>query len=199
MSLAEIQRSMSLYGLSIFLILGTIGNLLLICILLQRTHRRNPCSLYLLSTAVVNFILIQCILPVTIYSADNIDPENISIVWCKIRSYLFHSLLMLYRYYRIAACVDRVAICSPHASIRAFSKFHIARRIILIITIIWLSIPIHLAVYFRIENNQCVPQSGVYSIFFSIYSIIISCWSPPITMTILVIISFRNLRKVCRN
>ena len=197
--LAEVQRALSLYGIPIFLALGTIGNALFICILSQRTHRRNPCSLYLLFTAIVNFILIQCILPLTIYSANHIDPQNISLTWCKIRSYLFNSLLMLYRYSKIAACFDRVAICNSRPTIRAFSNVRMAGRVIFIITIVWLLIPIHLAMYFQIENNRCVPKSGPYSIFFSIYSIIVSCWSPPIIMAILGIISFRNLKKVSRN
>lgn len=135
-NLANVQQGISLYDLSILLGLGTVGNFLLICILLQRTHRRNPCSLYLLLTAIVNLILILCLLPVGIYSANNIEPQSYSLAWCKIRSYLFNILLMLYRYYEIAACAYRVALCSSRASVRALNNIRVARRVILIITII---------------------------------------------------------------
>ncbi|CAF0934314.1 unnamed protein product [Rotaria sp. Silwood1] len=195
-SLAQAQRAMSLYGLSTFYILGTIGNFLLIRILIQLTHRRNSCSLYLLSGTVVNFILIQCILPLAIYSADHGDPQNSLLIWCKIRSYLFNALLMLYRWYKMAACIDRAAMCSRHVWIRAFSNVSIAYRTISIITIIWLLIPIHLGVYFRIESGRCVPQSGIYAKLFSAYSIIISGWSPPIVMAIFGFIAYRNLKKI---
>lgn len=195
-SLAQVQRDMSFYGLSIFYILGTIGNFLLICILVQRTHRRNSCALYLLAATIVNFILIQCILPLAIYSADHVDPQNVSLIWCKIRSYLFNGLLMLYRWYKMAACIDRAAMCSRHAWIRSFSQARVAHRVILIITIVWLLIPIHLAVYFQIESGHCVPQSGVYAKLFSAYSILISGWSPPIVMAVFGIIAYRNFKKV---
>ncbi|CAF0835077.1 unnamed protein product [Adineta steineri] len=195
-TLAQAQRAMSSYGLSTFYILGTIGNFLLICILIQRTHRQNSCALYLLSTSIVNFILIQCILPASIYSADHVDPQNISLVWCKIRSYLFNSLLMLYRWYKMAACLDRAAMCNRHAWIRSFSSARVACRTILIITILWLLIPIHLAAYFRIESNRCIPQSGIYAKFFSVYSIVISGWSPPTVMGIFGYIAYKNLKKV---
>ena len=195
-TLAQVQEAMSLYGLSTFLILGTIGNLLLICILIQRTHRRNSCSLYLLSATVVNLILILCILPLAIYSADHVDPQNVSLLWCKIRSYLFNALLMLYRWYKMAACIDRAAMCSRRPWIRALSEARTARRTISVITIVWLLIPIHLAVYFRIESNRCVPESGLYAKLFSAYSIIVSGWSPPITMICFGLIAYRNLRNV---
>ena len=195
-SLIEVQQYMSLYALSTFYILGTIGNFLLICVCLQRNHRRNSCSLYLLSASIVNFILIQCILPLAIYSANHPDPLNISLIWCKIRSYLFNALLMLYRWYKMAACIDRAAICNRHARIRAFADIRIAYRVVLIITIVWLLIPIHLAIYFRIESDRCAPEQGIYAKFFSAYAIVISGWSPPIVMIIFGTIAYVNLKKV---
>lgn len=195
-SLIEAQRYMSLYGLSTFYILGTIGNFLLISVCLQRNHRRNSCSLYLLCASIVNFILIQCILPLAIYSANHPDPQNTSLIWCKIRSYLFNALLMLYRWYKMAACIDRAAICNRHARIRAFTDIRMAYRVILIITIIWLLIPIHLAVYFQIESDRCTAERGTYAKFFSAYSIVISGWSPPIVMIVFGTIAYVNLKKV---
>jgi hypothetical protein len=144
----------------------------------------------------VNFILIQCILPLAVYSGNHVDPQNVSLIWCRIRSYLFNALLMLYRWYKMIACIDRAAMCSRYAWIRSFSKARIACRAILIITIIWLLIPIHLAVYFEIESGRCVPRSGTYAKFFSAYSIVISGWSPPIVMMIFGIIAYRNLKQV---
>jgi len=74
----------------------------------------------------------------------------------------------------------------------------IAYRVILIITIVWLLIPIHLAIWFRIESGRCVPESGIYAKLFSAYSIAISGWSPPIVMAIFGTIAYRNLKKVSR-
>jgi hypothetical protein len=106
---------------------------------------------------------------------------------------------MLYRWYKMAACIDRATMCNRHARIRSFSVARIAYRAILIITIVWLLIPIHLLVYFRIESGQCVPQSGTYAKFFSAYIIVNSAWLPPIVMVTFGIIAYRNLKKVRQN
>lgn len=195
-SLQYIQRCLSLYGLSILYILGTIGNLFLMGLLSRRSYRRNPCSLYLLSAAVVNFILIQCMIPLALYSTDRIEPQHFSSAWCKIRSYLFHALLMLSRWYKMVACVDRAVMCSRRVWIRNLSDARTARRAILIITSAWLLIPVHLAVFFRIESNRCVPYSGLYAKLFSMYSIIISGWFPLMVMICFGLIAYRNLKQV---
>ncbi|CAF2966536.1 unnamed protein product [Rotaria sp. Silwood2] len=195
-SIAQVQRIITLYGLSTFLFFGTLGNFLLFCVLIQRTHRRNSCSLYLLSITIVNFILIQCTVPFTVYSATIVEKQEISLIWCKTRSYIFNALLMLYRWYKMAACLDRAAMCSRNVRIRSFSQTHVACRAILIITFVWLLIPIHLAIYFRIEFDRCIPQSGTYAKIFSVYSIVACGWPPPIVMIICGIISYRNLKKI---
>lgn len=74
----------------------------------------------------------------------------------------------------MAACIDRAVMCSRYTWIRSFSTARIVCQAILIIIIVWLLIPIHLGVYFRIESGRCVPQSGTYANFFSAYSILIS-------------------------
>ena len=197
-SLVQAQQYMSLYGLSTFYIFGTIGNFLLICILIQRTHRQNSCSLYLLAATIVNFILIQCILPLGVYSGNHVDLQNVSMTWCKIRSYLFNTLLMLYRWYKMAACVDRAAMCNHRAWVRSFSTARTAYRAIFIITIVWLLIPIHLGVFFENWTGRCIPQPGLYAKLFSAYSIVLSGFLPPTVMAIFGIIAYRNLKKVKR-
>ncbi|UJR27953.1 hypothetical protein I4U23_009212 [Adineta vaga] len=67
----------------------------------------------------------------------------------------------------MVAYVDRAAMCCRHVRLRSFSNIRIAYRVILIITIVWLLILIHLAVYFCIESDCCVPKSSDYAKFVS--------------------------------
>ncbi|CAF3403418.1 unnamed protein product [Rotaria socialis] len=194
-SLVKTQQILSSYGLSTSLVFGIVGNILLICVLVRRKHPINSCSLYLLSITIVNLIIIQFMLVLVIYSANNPNPEHNSLVWCKIHSYVFDALIMLYRWYRIASFVDCAAMSSRHVRVRSFSQARVACRTVLTITCVCLLIPLHLAVYFRIEFDRCVPQSGIYAKIFSIYSIFISGWIPPLVMAVCGAIAYRNLKR----
>ncbi|CAF1275931.1 unnamed protein product [Rotaria magnacalcarata] len=194
-SLVQAHKILSSYGVSTSLVFGIVGNILLICVLARQKHPISSCSLYLLSITIVNLIIIQFMLLLVIYSVYNPNPEHNSLVWCKIRSYFFDALIMLYRWYRIASFIDCAAMSSRHVWIRSFSQARIAYRTVLTITCVCLLIPLHLAVYFRIEFDRCVPQSGIYATFFSIYSIFISGWTPPLVMAVCGTIAYRNLKR----
>jgi hypothetical protein len=54
LTLATVQAELNLYGYSIFMILGTIRNTFIVLIFNQ--NHQNTCSIYLLSSAIVNGI-----------------------------------------------------------------------------------------------------------------------------------------------
>ena len=53
-TLTTIQNQLNLYGYSIFMILGNIGNVFIVIIFSRQ--RQNACSIYLISSAVVNIV-----------------------------------------------------------------------------------------------------------------------------------------------
>lgn len=195
-SFVQTQRSVCFCGIKLLFAFAAFGNFLFICVLVQRSHRKTSYSLYLLAIAIVNFLLIICIPPFDINSMNHINPSDSSLIWCKMQNYLFNSLLLLFRGYKIASCIDHATMCSRQAWIRSFSQTHIARRTISIITCVCLLIPLYSTMYFDIESNGCGSQSGIHTKFFNIYFTVINGWTLCIVMAICEIRSYINLEKV---
>jgi hypothetical protein len=103
---------------------------------------------------------------------------------------------MIYRWCKIAACIDRAAMCNQRAWIRSFSSIRMAYRAILIIVIVWLLIPSHVLVYFGIYNNRCSSEPGLYTKVYNVYAVVVAGWSPPILMAIFGTIGYISLKKV---
>ncbi|UJR23819.1 hypothetical protein I4U23_026795 [Adineta vaga] len=130
-TLGDLQRSLTRYGMSSYLILGNIGNVINIFVFCQKEHRKNSCSLYLLIASFINIFIINYGIIPTLYSLDYPNPELYSITFCKLRLYLLHSALMISRSLVVLACMDRCALSSASQHIRSYCKRKIAVRLII--------------------------------------------------------------------
>ncbi|CAF0988941.1 unnamed protein product [Adineta ricciae] len=130
-------------------------------------------------------------------SVTNRDPLAYSTVYCKVRPYLISSLFMISRTNIVLACADRHALCSPDVRIRAFSRSQNAFRLIPLVILIWICLPIHIAIFNTIEGNQCIVP-GVYRILYAVYAIICASILPPFSMAIFGLLAYRNLRYMQR-
>lgn len=96
--ISEIQKYLGLYGLSLLIVLGNVGNILTIIIFIRTLKKHlNSCAIYLLATSIVNWILINTAVISSVYGINYTDPQNTSIAVCKLRWYGGHILLMLSR------------------------------------------------------------------------------------------------------
>ncbi|CAF1394808.1 unnamed protein product [Adineta steineri] len=62
---------------------------------------------------------------------------------CKIRFYITQSSTMTYRWFLTIACIDR------------YAQSHIAYRVVICVTIIWIVLPIHNLIYRITSGGQC--------------------------------------------
>ena len=193
--LADVQQNLTRYGMSSYLVLGNIGNIINIIIFCQREHRKNSCSLYLLIASLVNiFVLNYGIIP-TLYSLDHPNPELYSTVFCKLRLYFLHSALMISRSLVVLACFDRFAVSSPSQRIRSFCKPKIAFRAIFCILMAWPIISIHIPILLNIQSGRCIT-SGTYGFIYSSYSFLVAGLLPPILMIFFGFKTIKNLRLI---
>jgi hypothetical protein len=108
-----------------------------------------------------------------IYTLNHPDPQTQSILFCKLRGYIFQITLMLSRWFVAFACIDRYASCSDKASLRNFAKTRVAYHIIIIITIVWLIVCIHRFIFYEIRDNLCgILMNTGAAIYHSLYVII---------------------------
>ncbi|UJR26952.1 hypothetical protein I4U23_008259 [Adineta vaga] len=196
-AIADAQKNVARYGLSVLLVFGNIGNILTIIILTKTTKQKpNSCSLYLLSACISNWIVINTALISNIVGVDHVDPQHTSNIICKLRWAGTHALLMLSRSFMIAGCIDRWALCSQNAIIRSFSRPRIACYVIVILIIVWTLIPIHLAIYFSNDTGRCVALAGNYAFFYAIYSLIVIGILPLFLMILFSFLAWHNLQTI---
>jgi hypothetical protein len=190
-TLTAIQTQITLYGNSIILILGDIGNIFVI--MMFSRYRKNPCSMYLLSAATINiaFLTFNCL--TLIFPLDYAD-ETRGMGLCRLRSYVSSVLGQAARTMLVLACIDRFLITSSRTSFRAFSTPKRAKYIIFFSFIFWALFVIHVPIFSTVVNGKCT-EVGVYLIIFNVYTLIFVCLIPSITLGVFVYLTYRNLKQ----
>lgn len=192
--LTIIQTELNRYGLSIILVLGMIGNTALIVIFLRQQQR--SCALYFIWASVINNIYLLFAIPPTLYSLTYGDLNGRSLVYCKLRFYLTHTLGQTARYIIILACFDRYAMTtSYHVRFRFLLRPSTARYLIISVAVVWHLLPIHIPIHTTIVQGRCT-QIGIYYIIHYIYIIIFVCFVPILLMGVLGYLTYRNLRQL---
>ncbi|CAF0951609.1 unnamed protein product [Adineta steineri] len=191
-SLLTIQNQIFLYGYSICVILGNIGNVLIV-ILLSR-QRQNPCSIYLINLAILNDLYLILNSFVQIFPFSYSDESLRVFIFCKIRLYLSNIFGQLAKTILVFACIDRFMITSDRATIRALSTPKRVKRFVLLAFIFWIIFPIHIPIMITINNGQ-YGAFGIYAKIYSIYIIIFFGFIPSILLSIFGYMTYRNMRK----
>ncbi|CAF3398387.1 unnamed protein product [Rotaria sp. Silwood1] len=108
-----------------------------------------------------------------LYSLNNPDPQIQSLLFCKLRGYIFQICLMLSRWFITFACIDRCASTSNKINLRNFAKPKIAYRIIIIIIIFWSIICSHRLIFYEIKENLCgIINNMAAALYHGLYVII---------------------------
>ncbi|CAF3708693.1 unnamed protein product [Rotaria sp. Silwood1] len=157
-------------------ILGTIGSLINIVLFLRRQLRSNSCCIYLLSSSISGLILLSIGIVPQVYALYNSsNPFTTISSFCKARSYLNQTSAMSCRWLLVMACIDRCFSCSTYTSIRNLSSVKMARKLSIIINVIWLILPIHTLIYNNIQppgNIACAITNNDVAIYHRFYTII---------------------------
>lgn len=180
---------------------GTIGNLFNIIIFTRRPLRTNPCSMYFLASSIANCVVMYVAL-LTRYLATswNIDPSATNTYWCKIRFLLIYPALSLALWFIVLASIDRYLTSSDQIRYRQWSSIRIARKTILVTTIVTFILNIHVLVFARAEvidgTAICTILPNEYLVFFNLFVPIISCILPVVLMSAFGILTIINIRRV---
>jgi hypothetical protein len=188
-----VQVQLTRFGLPTVLILGNIGNGFIV--LLFSKHRKNACSMYLLSGAVMNIVYLTYNILLSLYTSYYNDPTLLSPVFCRLRYYLSHVWGQMARYFIVLACIDRFVMTSIRARSRALSRPPIAWCLMAIITIIWHLFGIHIPILTKIQNGRC-GQFETYYIVYTVYFLIGTSLIPPGMMAIFGKLAYRNMRQL---
>ena len=183
--------------MSAFLALGVLGNIINICMFTRKGFRRSSCSLYLLAVSIVNIFNVAWGIFPALYILNNIDPSTYSYIYCKLRLYTIHTLLMISRSLMVFACVDRYAVCSQSVRLRFFRELKNAIRIIIANIFIWPILTIHILILQDFSSTKCF-MSGPYVLIYGLYSNMAAGTLPPLLMTIFSVLTIRYRHQLRR-
>jgi len=192
-TLTTIENQLTLYGYSISMILGNIGNVFILIIFSQ--HRQTACAIYLIGTAIMNSVYLTFNGIVSVYILYYPDTIILVLTFCKMYKYMMFSFGQQAKTMLILACIDRFLMTSNRASFRAFSTPKRAKYLIFFCCIFWSLFTIHIPIMTTIVHGQCT-RSGVYSIIYSVYSLIFVGLIPTITSAIFGYLTYRNMRQM---
>ncbi|CAF0919452.1 unnamed protein product [Rotaria sordida] len=190
--LSSIQNQLNFYGYLIPMVLGNVGNTFVVIIFTR--HRTNACSIYLISSAIVNNIYLTFTGYAQIFPFYYGDQTIRAFVLCKIRAYLPSILGLLTKTLIALACIDRFMITNHRASLRAFSTPKKAKYVTFFCILFWPLFCIHIGIMTTIINSQC-GQFGIYSTIFTVFIIIFVGLIPPIILGLFGYLTYRNMRQ----
>jgi hypothetical protein len=192
-TLTTIENQLTVDGYSICMLLGNIGNVFIVIIFSRQ--RQSACAIYLICSAVMNIIYLTFDGIATIFMLYYPDRTTRVIIFCKIYKYLLYILGQEAKTMIILACIDRFLITSNRVNFRAFSTPKRAKYLIFFSTIFWSLSTIHVPIMITVVNGQCTTF-GVYSIIYSVYTIIFVSLIPTIISAIFGYLTYRNMRQM---
>lgn len=185
------------------IIMGTFGHICNIIIFSKRSQRRNPISVYFLSSTVVCLIVIYMgVLVRYLQDIYSLDPVNNNLVMCRIRSFTVYIALSLSNWYILLGTIDRYLISCDDNRRRQLSTIKNAYRSIVFITIVFILCYCHTLILYNIQTflnvydrlqNFCYPQRGNYRIFSDIQILLQFSLLPPLLMSVFVVLIIKNI------
>ncbi|CAF0773953.1 unnamed protein product [Adineta ricciae] len=167
-------------------IIGMIGAILNMITFVQRQIRTNSCSIYFLSTAIIDFWIMNVFLLLEILTRFNLSLSPLiykTRIWCKFGNFLLSILPCLSSTYLTLASVDRFCASSLNSTLRKCSQLKVSRNVVRVVFILWVLFELHIPigydyVFNSITNNTAcqvtVGSPTVYLVidgfFFALYN-----------------------------
>jgi len=192
-TLTTINNQLTVYGYSISMILGNIGNVFIVMIF--HRQRQSACAIYLICSAVMNIVYLTFDGIATIFMFYYPNETTRVIIFCKMYKYFLYIFGQEGKTMIVSACIDRFLITSSRVDFRAFSTPKRAKYLIFFSLIFWSLSTIHVPIMIGVFNGQCTT-SGVYSIIYSAYTIMFVSLIPTITSAIFGYLTYLNMRQI---
>ncbi|CAF1310263.1 unnamed protein product [Adineta ricciae] len=194
--LQSIAKFLDGYGIMIFIIIGTIGNLVNTLVFLRnKTLRQMSNCIFLIMFFTSNLTsLWTSRFPRSMLTITGIDPLVGNIVYCKIR-WLFGrwSFYMSYIYICLS-CIDRFLNTSRHERYRRLMTFKRAAIVTITISLMYFIIFIPDGIYY--SGNGCTASNSdraLYAQFLNYFNLVMCSCIPMVILGIFSILTWYNL------
>jgi len=188
------------YIIPLFILLGDIGNFLVLFIFWKRSWRRNVCVFYLTINLLINTFYINFVMLADFLTAFEIQPNNYSQIYCKIHTYFIELISILSPTILILASIDRLLISSQNVDTRLYSSKRLAYFLISINIFFWMIYNSHILMRVNIQEihfNEllCYYDLSSFYLRFATYSTLIINCCLSLTMIILCLFACKNVQQ----
>jgi hypothetical protein len=193
-SIDLVQRIISLSLVPICLVVGTVGNILNFFIFIGRL-RNSSSALYfaILSLSDLGTIWLG-FFPRFLSPFLGYDPVQTNRIICKIRQYLVSLTLVYLRHFLCVISINQVLVISSEVGYQRMNSMKTIKRVTIGSLIFWAVIIVHSPIFYDVRDGiSCLPLSGPYTTFVSIYNLMIPIVLP---VTIIGICSYITIKKV---
>lgn len=179
----------------ILLIVGTLGCMGNLITFTSRQLNNNSCAFYFLSTATFELLTLTFGLISRIADQYGSVLQRQSRAYCKIRYYFALTFPTIATYLLLMAAIDRCMSTSVVVRYRKFSRLKIAHRLVSLVIIICMIACSHTLIFVD-HQPLCLPRSGRYALFYSIFLIGFCSLLPNGLLLFFGIKTIRNVKKV---
>ncbi len=186
----------------IIVIIGFIGNLLNILVFTKlKLFRNNQCIFYLTVESIVDMgaVMFTFVLRFFMFLYGS-DLAQYSSVWCKLRTIMLQTLLLLSFFAVCFAAIDQFLSTSYSVYLRQISTMNLARRLVIVSLCFSLGHSIGFGIFFNaIPSVDCVISYPILLNYYSYFFYPILCGLLPILISgSISILSYRNVRRIIR-
>lgn len=186
--------------ISLFILFfGILGNVLNICVLLQRSLRSNPCIFLFVTSSIANLTSILSGLIPRILSTWHLDLTETNDVLCRLRAFILFSSRTIALGLIMLAAIERWIISSNNIQYRQISSLKNAQKSSLVITII--SIILYSQMLYCYKANlehtplKCYGKTSFCRLLTDMTYLCFTILIPLISMTIFGAMTISNIRK----
>ncbi|CAF0985098.1 unnamed protein product [Adineta steineri] len=197
-SLSYATMQINRHAAALLLLFGTIGNLLNICVLTERSFQQNPCSIYLSWSSITSLIFIWSGFLTRVLQGYNVNWPNENDIACKIRQLFLNVTWPMGIWCLVGANIDRYFCSHSSITLRQFSTNQMAKRFILGIFVLFLLLFIEVVYCFEgsIPNVPvlCYGRNIPCRLYNDWAALLFDIILPSICLAIFGLLTIRNIR-----
>ena len=195
-----VSRELNRYIPLTFLVLGSIGNVLNLLVFSRPKLRNNCCSLYFISSSVVNFISLYVGLITPFLALYGLDPTQKWLIICQLRFYFRLTTITLSTWFILFTCVDRFLSTSQNVQLRSWSSMRLAKRTVLLSSVVCVLLPYpQVFICYTInQRNICALSNNLCKATVDATALAFNSGLPPILMVLFSVLTIQNVKRVHR-
>ena len=194
-TMIAVENVINSYGYIVVLVLGSMGNLLVFILFIRQ--RPNASVVYIINSATANLLYLLTYYALKVLLDANNDESIVSLLVCKLSSYIPNVLGPVARTILTLACIDRYMITSRRFALRALSTPKRSKYLVFFTYIFWMIGASHCLPAFIVYNGQCGPLIG-YTRIYTLYALLTVGLIPLTVVGIFVCLVCRNMRTLHR-